>query len=94
MLENVRKTLHAFNESYKQKANKHRRAKVFQPGELVIARLKKERFPTGAYSKLSSITLGPIAIKHKISENAYVVDLLPNILTSATFNMADISPTI
>ncbi|PKU76854.1 hypothetical protein MA16_Dca001460 [Dendrobium catenatum] len=92
MLENVRRSLEVANESYKQAADAHRRFRTFQPGDLVMVRLRKERHQTGTYSKLAPRKLGPVAIKHKISDNAYVVELPPDVLTSATFNVADISP--
>ncbi|KAI0524507.1 hypothetical protein KFK09_003878 [Dendrobium nobile] len=92
MLDNVRSTLQASNDSYKQAADIHRRHRTFQPGELVMVRMRKERYPAGTYSKLSPRKLGPVAIKHKISDNAYVVELPSDVLTSSTFNVADISP--
>ncbi|KAI0503775.1 hypothetical protein KFK09_014718 [Dendrobium nobile] len=92
MLENVRRSLQTANESYKQAADVHRRFQTFQPGGLVMVRMRKERHPTGTYSKLAPKKLGPVAIKHKISDNAYVLELPSDVLMSSTFNVAEISP--
>ncbi|PKU59924.1 hypothetical protein MA16_Dca019626 [Dendrobium catenatum] len=89
-LSNVRMKLQASNAKYKLDADSHRREKLFNPGDLVFVRLRKERLPAGGYSKLGKRKWGPFPISKKINDNAYVVDLLEEFNTSHTFNVADI----
>lgn len=44
----------------------------------------------GSYHKLQDIKLGPLRICHKVSPNAYVLDLPEHLNISPTFNVADI----
>lgn len=39
------------NELYKTTADMHRRQQVYQEREMVMAHLRKERYPQGAYNK-------------------------------------------
>ncbi|PKU75948.1 hypothetical protein MA16_Dca005995 [Dendrobium catenatum] len=87
MLEDVRLKLQQANDTYKQLADSHRREKIFN---LVMVRLRRERFQPGTYSKLSPRKIGPVPILRRINDNAYIVDLPPNFLTPATFNVSDI----
>ena len=48
----VTNNLEAANAKYKAEADKHRRRKVFEEGELVMVHLCRNRFPTGTYHKL------------------------------------------
>ncbi|PKU62464.1 hypothetical protein MA16_Dca022552 [Dendrobium catenatum] len=91
MLHEVRQKLLDSNAKYKLVADKHRRAGMFQPGDLVMVRLRRERFAPGTYSKLSRRKIGPISVLKRINANAYVVDLPAEFNTSSTFNIADIS---
>ncbi|PKU86846.1 putative mitochondrial protein [Dendrobium catenatum] len=92
MLDDVRRRLQLSTENYKLNADQHRRRKIFEPGELVMVRLRRERFPAGTYSKLSPRKIGPFAVKQQINDNAYVIDLPPDILTPSTFNVEDVFP--
>ncbi|PKU68484.1 RNA-directed DNA polymerase [Dendrobium catenatum] len=87
----VRNKLLDSNAGYKAAVDIHRRQQIFEPGDLVMVRMRKERFPTGTYSKLSPRKLGPVPILRRINDNAYTVELPPHIHTSATFNVADIT---
>lgn len=85
----VKENLQRSTARYKQAADQHRKHKVFNVGELVMLRMRRERYSQGTYSKLSPRKIGPFPILHKINDNAYVIDLPPDIHTSSTFNIAD-----
>ncbi|KAK9920990.1 hypothetical protein M0R45_029522 [Rubus argutus] len=87
----VRKKLEQSNAKYKEATNKHRRVKTFHEGDLVWVYLKNERFPVGSYNKLKERKIGPCQILTKINDNAYKIDLPPNIRTHPTFNVRDLS---
>ncbi|KAJ4706620.1 Transposon Ty3-I Gag-Pol polyprotein [Melia azedarach] len=87
--EEVRASLESANEKYKQDADQHRRQKVFQEGDLVMAYLRKIRFP-GIRSKLQNRKYGPFRVAGKINENAYVLQLPSEWNISNTFNVADL----
>jgi len=78
--------------SYMAQANKHKREKLFKPGDLVWIHLCKERFPSKRKTKLMPWANGPFEVLEKINDNAYKVDLLGDYGVSATFNIADLSP--
>ncbi|PKU67783.1 hypothetical protein MA16_Dca016952 [Dendrobium catenatum] len=91
-LQDVRSKIIESNSKYKQAADQHRRQQIFSPGDLVMVRLRRERFAPGSYSKLSRRKVGPIPVLKKINDNAYIVDLPVEYNTSSTFNVADITP--
>ncbi|PKU65398.1 hypothetical protein MA16_Dca013543 [Dendrobium catenatum] len=92
MLSNVRQQLIQANQKYKTAADVHRRQRLFNVGDLVMVRLRRERFPSGTYSKLARRKIGPLLITKKINDNAYTVALPADCNTSPTFNVSDIWP--
>ncbi|KAJ0043596.1 hypothetical protein Pint_19175 [Pistacia integerrima] len=89
----VRAQIEKSNEKIKNKANKHRKPKLFQPRDLVWIHLRNERFPSKRKSKLAPRADGPFEIVERVNDNAYKVELPSECGgVSATFNVGDLSP--
>jgi hypothetical protein len=59
---------------------------------LILAHLKKERFPRGMYKKLKMKKIGPCKIVRKFGANAYEIELPDGIGISPIFNISDLYP--
>ncbi|PKU66790.1 hypothetical protein MA16_Dca015050 [Dendrobium catenatum] len=92
MLSEVKHQIVKSNQKYKEAADTRHRQRLFSVGDLVMVRLRRERFPPGTYSKLARRKIGPIPIMAKINDNAYSVALPADCNTSPTFNVSDIWP--
>ena len=67
-----------------------RREVNFEVGDLVLAHLRKERFPKRKYNKLKFKKIGLCRILRNFSINAYEIELPYDIGISPIFNVADL----
>jgi hypothetical protein len=59
---------------------------------LILAHLRKERFPRGTHNKMKMKKIGPCRFLRKFGTNAYEIELPDGIRISPIFNVSDLYP--
>ena len=59
---------------------------------MVLAYLKRDKFPKGEYNKMTMKKIGPCRILRKFSANAYELEMPTGVVISPIFNVADLYP--
>ena len=88
--EQVKQQLQVSNHKYKSRVDLRSREVNYEVGDLVLAYLRKERFPKGEYNKLKFKKIGPCKILRKFSANAYELKRPNGIVISPIFNIFDL----
>ncbi|KAG7952365.1 hypothetical protein I3843_12G054600 [Carya illinoinensis] len=87
----VKRLLTLSTEAYSNAANTRRKDRQFQVGDMVLIRLKPERFPPGSFNKLHARCAGPFKVVKKLGPNAYVIESPANYGISPIFNIEDLT---
>ena len=80
------------NMQYKTSADIHRRFQEFSEGDMVMVRVRPERFPRGGQRKLLPRSTGPYRVVRRVGSNAYVLDLPSDLGINPVFNVEDLVP--
>jgi hypothetical protein len=88
----IKERLQNSSQEYKRRADQHRRELQFEFGDLILAHLRKERFPRGTYNKLKTKKIESCKVIRKFGANAYEIELPDGVGISLIFNVVDLYP--
>ena len=86
----VRKNIQENTQKLKATMDEKRRNVQFVVGDFVMVHLNKEKLQKGMHTKLQMKRIGPCKVLAKYGENAYKVELPPNLGISPIFNVQDL----
>ena len=84
----VKEHLQSSSQEYRHRADQHRRKLQFEVGDLVLAHLRRERFPRETYNKIKMKKIGPCRVLKKFGANAYEIELPDGIGISLILNVS------
>jgi hypothetical protein len=88
----IKERLQSSSQEYKRRVDQHRRELQFEVGDLILAHLRKERFPRGTYNKMNMKKIVLCKAIMKFGANAYEIELPDGVRISPIFNVADLYP--
>ena len=88
----VKERLQNSSREYKRRADQHKRELQFEFGDLILAHLRKERFPRGTYNKLKMKKIRPCKFVKKFGANTYEIELPDGVGISPIYNVTDLYP--
>jgi hypothetical protein len=86
----IKERLRSSSQEYKCREDQHRKELQFEVGDLILAHLRKERFPRGTYNKVEMKKIGPCKVIRKFGTNAYEIELPDGVGISLIFNIVDL----
>ena len=86
----VHDRLTTYNNKIKPAADKHRHLREFQVGDMVMVRLRPERYANENEHNLHPRAAGPFQVCEKINPNAYDIAIPPDWRIPSTFYICDL----
>lgn len=86
----MKEKLQTNTKRHKEHVDLKKREQDFEVGELVLAHLRKERFPQGTYNKLKYKKIRPCKVLKKFSANTCEVEFPLRVDILSIFNVDDL----